>query len=159
MASPAPVRRRQYLRRSRDGTGEVRLAVPRSRCPNCGHWITAFENIPLISWLLLSGRCSDCKHPIPKRYPLVELSTGILSALIAFQFALVGVLPKLAYFTVLDQFITGSTILVFVALVEAVTASFLVSKERTALALRLDTVSRWGFPAAFGLLTLLVFGF
>lgn len=64
------------------------LAVPRSRCPNCGHRITALENIPLISWLLLGGRCSDCKHPIPKRYPLVELVTGMLSALIAFQFGL-----------------------------------------------------------------------
>ena len=91
--------------------------------------------------------------------PQIGLSATAMLTLIAFQFALVGVLPKLAYFTVLDQFITGSTILVFVALVEAVTASFLVSKERTALALRLDTVSRWGFPAAFGLLTLLVFGF
>ncbi|MEH6469745.1 MAG: A24 family peptidase [Halopseudomonas sp.] len=62
------------------------LAVPRSRCPQCGHWITAVENIPLISYLFLKGRCSDCKHPIPKRYPLVELVTGLLSALIAYQF-------------------------------------------------------------------------
>ena len=88
--------------------------------------------------------------------PQIGLSATAMLTLIAFQFALVSVLPKLAYFTVLDQFIVGSTILVFVALVEAVTASYLVSKEKTALALRLDAVCRWAFPAAFGLLILLV---
>ena len=62
------------------------LAVPRSRCPNCGHWIRALENIPVISYLILKGRCSDCHHAIPIRYPLVELCTGLLSAFIAFRF-------------------------------------------------------------------------
>ena len=89
--------------------------------------------------------------------PQIGLSATAMLTLIAFQFALVSVLPKLAYFTVLDEFIIGSTILVFVALVEAVTTSYLVSKERTPLALRVDAVSRWAFPAAFGLLTLFVF--
>jgi len=89
--------------------------------------------------------------------PQIGLSATAMLTLIAFQFALVTVLPKLAYFTVLDEFIVGSTILVFVALVEAVMASYLVSKEKTALALRVDAISRWAFPAAFGLLILLVF--
>ncbi len=61
------------------------LAVPRSRCPHCGHGIGALENIPVLSYLVLKGRCSNCKAPIPKRYPLVELATGLLSALIALQ--------------------------------------------------------------------------
>lgn len=58
------------------------LMVPRSRCPSCGHQITALENIPLVSWLTLKGRCSSCKSPISPRYPLVELATALLSLLV-----------------------------------------------------------------------------
>jgi leader peptidase (prepilin peptidase) / N-methyltransferase len=58
------------------------LMVPRSRCPHCGHQITAEENIPVISWLALRGRCSACKAGISARYPLVELATGLLSVLV-----------------------------------------------------------------------------
>ena len=89
--------------------------------------------------------------------PQIGLSATAMLTLIAFQFALVSVLPKLAYFTVLDEFIIGSTILVFLALVEAVTTSYLVSKKRTPLALRIDAISRWAFPATFALLILFVF--
>lgn len=56
------------------------LARPRSRCPACGHAITALENIPVISYLFLRGRCSGCSAPISIRYPLVEALTGLLSA-------------------------------------------------------------------------------
>lgn len=62
------------------------LMVPRSRCPHCGHEITARENIPVLSWLALRGRCSACKAPISPRYPLVELATGLLSLLVYWQF-------------------------------------------------------------------------
>jgi len=58
------------------------LMVPRSRCPHCGHQITALENIPVISWLALKGRCRGCKSPISPRYPLVELATALLSLLV-----------------------------------------------------------------------------
>jgi leader peptidase (prepilin peptidase) / N-methyltransferase len=57
------------------------LITPRSRCPNCNHQITAMENIPVVSWLMLGGKCSGCKTPISIRYPTVELITGILGAL------------------------------------------------------------------------------
>lgn len=66
------------------------LVVPRSACPACGHQITALENIPIISWLMLRGRCSACKTPISVRYPLVELATAILSALVALRFGASG---------------------------------------------------------------------
>ena len=56
------------------------LLVPRSRCPHCGHQITALENIPVLSWLFLRGACRECRKPIPVRYPLVELLTGVLAA-------------------------------------------------------------------------------
>lgn len=50
---------------------------PRSRCPQCGAAIRWYDNIPLLSWLLLRGRCRDCKQPIPLHYPLVELGLGL----------------------------------------------------------------------------------
>lgn len=54
------------------------LWTPRSRCPSCGHGVRWFENIPVLSWLFLRGRCSACQAPIGLRYPLVELATGAL---------------------------------------------------------------------------------
>ena len=56
------------------------LVLPRSACPHCGHRITALENIPVLSWLALRGKCSQCKAPISARYPMVEALTGLLSA-------------------------------------------------------------------------------
>jgi leader peptidase (prepilin peptidase)/N-methyltransferase len=61
------------------------LMVPRSACPHCGHRITALENIPIVSWLLLRGKCSACKAPISARYPVVEAVTGLLSALLVWH--------------------------------------------------------------------------
>lgn len=62
------------------------LLVPRSTCPSCGHQITALENIPVLSYLWLKGRCSNCQTPISIRYPIIELLTAILSLIIAWQF-------------------------------------------------------------------------
>ncbi|MGV0977323.1 MAG: prepilin peptidase, partial [Azonexus sp.] len=56
------------------------LAKPRSRCPSCGHQITALENIPIFSYLLLRGKCSSCAAPISPRYPVIEAITALLSA-------------------------------------------------------------------------------
>jgi len=63
------------------------LWLPRSACPQCGHRITALENIPLLSWLWLRGRCSARRAPIGARYPLVELLTALLSAAVAWKWA------------------------------------------------------------------------
>jgi leader peptidase (prepilin peptidase)/N-methyltransferase len=62
------------------------LVTPRSACPGCGTPIGALQNIPVVSWLVLRGRCAHCRAPISARYPLVELVTGVLSALVAWQF-------------------------------------------------------------------------
>jgi leader peptidase (prepilin peptidase) / N-methyltransferase len=62
------------------------LVVPRSACPSCGAQITALQNIPMFSYLLLRGRCANCKAKIGLRYPLVELITGSLSGLVAWHF-------------------------------------------------------------------------
>ena len=62
------------------------LIRPRSRCPSCGHPISALENIPILSWLWLRGKCSDCQAPISPRYPIVEAVTGLCSAAAAAYF-------------------------------------------------------------------------
>ena len=62
------------------------LVVPRSCCPHCGHLITALENIPVLSYLFLRGRCRECKAPISIRYPFIELLSAILVVLVAWKF-------------------------------------------------------------------------
>ncbi|MBL0546264.1 prepilin peptidase [Aeromonas jandaei] len=76
---------RSYFTPEENPASEPRynLMVPRSACPHCGHAITALENIPLLSWLWLKGRCSECQAPISARYPLVELLTALLSVAVA----------------------------------------------------------------------------
>jgi leader peptidase (prepilin peptidase)/N-methyltransferase len=71
---------------SQPTTSEVfNLSQPRSRCPSCGHPISALDNIPVISYLFLRGRCKSCKTPISIRYPSVELTTALLSIIISVQ--------------------------------------------------------------------------
>lgn len=67
-------------------TEAFNLMLPNSNCPNCGHEIKPWENIPLLSWLFLRGKCSGCKQGISLRYPLVELACGVLSGVVAWQF-------------------------------------------------------------------------
>jgi leader peptidase (prepilin peptidase)/N-methyltransferase len=64
------------------------IVTPRSACPKCKAPITAAQNVPVVSWLVLRGRCANCQAPISKRYPLVELATGILSGFVAWRFGL-----------------------------------------------------------------------
>ncbi len=66
--------------------GRFDLVAPRSRCPSCGSLITALQNIPVISYLFLRGRCANCKTRISARYPLVELMTALLAAICAWHF-------------------------------------------------------------------------
>ena len=62
------------------------LLRPRSRCPACGHRIRAFENIPVVSYIFLGGRCASCHTRISPRYPIIEITTAILSVLAAMHF-------------------------------------------------------------------------
>ena len=66
--------------------GQYNLVMPRSRCPHCGHGITAFENIPLLSYLLLKGKCSACGARISLRYPIVEILTAVMSVAVVAHF-------------------------------------------------------------------------
>ena len=83
---------RQWATECAELTGEpaepqppFNLMVPRSRCPHCGHQIRWHENIPVLSWLALRGKCSSCGTPISPRYPAVELVTGALFAWCAWR--------------------------------------------------------------------------
>jgi len=73
------------------------IVSPPSACPGCGHAIRPRDNLPVVSWLLLRGRCRDCREPISVRYPLVEASTGLLFGLIAWQVGPSWELPALLY--------------------------------------------------------------
>lgn len=66
------------------------LLTPGSHCPSCGHRLRAWENLPLLGWLLLRGRCAACGVRIPVRYPMVELITGLLCAAAVLQFGVSG---------------------------------------------------------------------
>ncbi|GLX85895.1 type 4 prepilin-like proteins leader peptide-processing enzyme [Thalassotalea loyana] len=65
---------------------ELTLAKPDSSCPNCNHKIRFYENIPVISWLWLRGKCSNCKINISSRYPIIELATALLSVAVSYHF-------------------------------------------------------------------------
>ncbi|WP_312910788.1 A24 family peptidase [Stutzerimonas nitrititolerans] len=78
---------REFLELPEEPVGATfNLFLPHSRCPHCDHQIRAWENIPLISWLALRGKCSACKAPISRRYPLIELACGVLSGYVAWHF-------------------------------------------------------------------------
>ncbi len=64
------------------------LVLPRSSCPHCGHQISAIENIPVLSYLALGGKCAACRAPISVRYPLVELFTALISFVLIWHFGL-----------------------------------------------------------------------
>ena len=81
-----PLEQTSALTQVVSGDAPITLSTPASRCPHCAHKIRWYENIPLISWLVLRGRCSDCQAPISIRYPIVELVTALLSALVIYQF-------------------------------------------------------------------------
>lgn len=75
------------------------LSRPRSRCPSCGTLIRFYDNIPLLSWLLLRGKCRHCNNPISVRYPLVELITAIMCLTVALTFGFTPFALALLFFT------------------------------------------------------------
>lgn len=66
--------------------GPFNLVLPRSRCPSCGEQIAAANNIPVVSWLILRGKCANCKSPISMRYPAIEAMTALLTGMVAWRF-------------------------------------------------------------------------
>ena len=80
-------------------TSPFNLVVPRSQCPSCGHKIASWENVPVISYLFLGGKCAGCRTPISLQYPLIELVTALLSMLVAYQYGFSWQTLGLLFFT------------------------------------------------------------
>jgi len=74
------------LAKSLEGLSPLGIAKPRSRCPSCGHAIAWHENIPVLGWLRLRGKCAKCGTRISARYPVVEIVTGLLFAAVGWRF-------------------------------------------------------------------------
>ena len=74
------------------------LVSPSSHCPDCGHPVRHRHNVPVLGWLVLRGRCADCKAPISPRYPAVELLTALLFVAVTARVAELGLLPALPAF-------------------------------------------------------------
>lgn len=97
------------------------LLRPRSRCPHCGHPVRPYDNVPVVSWLILRGRCRDCGEPISGRYPLVELLTAALFAAVVIDtganehvwlgLALVAVLVPVAFIDLDHRIIPNAIVL------------------------------------------------
>ena len=109
------------------------LSKPASRCPACGHRIRWFENIPLVSWLALKGRCSACGAGIALRYPLVELGAALLFAALAWR---IGPQP---------------VVLLWCAMVSALLALALIDWDTTVLPDSMTLPLLWAGLAAAGL--------
>jgi leader peptidase (prepilin peptidase) / N-methyltransferase len=73
------------------------IVRPPSHCPSCGHKVRPRDNVPVVSWLLLRGRCRDCHAPISARYPLVELATGVVFVVLAVRIGFAWELPAYLY--------------------------------------------------------------
>ena len=76
----------QLLGESVESLPELSVVWPRSRCPSCGHELRWYENVPVVSWLMLKARCSACGTRISARYPLIELATALLFGAVAWRF-------------------------------------------------------------------------
>lgn len=72
---------------------EMSIVMPNSACPNCKNAVKPYDNIPILSWLVLRGKCRNCKEPIAWRYPAVELLTAVVFCLVYWQFGLTPYLP------------------------------------------------------------------
>lgn len=84
------------------------IAVPQSRCPQCGHAIKAWQNIPVISYLMLQGKCSGCKTSISVRYPAIELLTMLMSLIVAWHF---GATPQAFLGIIVTWFLIGMSMI------------------------------------------------
>ena len=145
-------------------TTPFNLVKPDSTCPKCQHLIRAWENIPVFSWLVLRGKCSKCSNPISIRYPLVELTTAVLSSLAAWHFgfgmaAMVAVVATWLLiamtFIDLDKMLLPDQLtlsLLWIGLVVSVSDTF-VSAQDAIIGAALGYVCLWSLYWAFKLLT------
>jgi leader peptidase (prepilin peptidase) / N-methyltransferase len=146
------------------------IVKPRSRCPGCGHEIREYDNIPVISWLVLRGRCRDCHEPISARYPAVELFTGLIFLVMALHFGTTWELPAYLYFAaigvalamidfdvkrlpnaiVLPSYVVAGALLLLPAALDGQWADYLRAWEGAAALYLFFFIVRLIYPAGMG---------
>lgn len=146
-------------------TERFNLAVPRSACPSCHTPIAARDNIPVLSWLLLKGRCRHCHTRISLRYPAVELLTAVLATLVAWQFGVTATTAVLLLITFglvalsfidIDKMLLPDQItlpLLWLALVFSLSEHALVDPATAILGAACGYLSLWAVYWGFKLLT------
>lgn len=141
------------------------LAVPRSACPHCKAPVLARDNVPLVSWLLLKGKCRSCNAPISARYPSVELLTAVLSAVVAWQLDF-GLAAAVIIFTSwilialtfidIDKMLLPDQLtlpLLWLALLFSLTDAAFVTPEQALIGAAAGYLSLWSVYWLFKLLT------
>jgi leader peptidase (prepilin peptidase)/N-methyltransferase len=142
----------------------ISLSNPGSSCPHCSHGIRWYQNIPIISYLLLRGRCANCQNPIALRYPLVELITGLLSLVIAWRYGAslqtLALLPltwgliALSFIDIDKQLLPDSITLPLLWLGLALSlGNVFISPAEAILGALVGYLSLWSFYWAFKLFT------
>ncbi len=146
-------------------TEPFNLALPRSRCPKCQSAIKAYDNIPVLSWLMLGGKCRSCKAPISTRYPAIEALTALLSATVAWQlgFGLPALLLILVTwilvaltFIDIDKMLLPDQLtlpLLWLALLFSLTDSAMVNPAQAIVGAACGYLSLWSVYWLFKLLT------
>lgn len=119
------------------------IVTPPSHCPKCGHRIRAWENIPLISWIFLSGKCSSCKQKISVRYFLVELLTGVLFALLYMKVIVSG-----DHITTLIPYLFMTSVLIAAGFIDCDLG--IIPNEITYSAMAAGPLISLVFPESFG---------
>lgn len=126
------------------------IVTPRSHCPNCDTELANRDNIPVVSWLVLRGKCRTCGHPISARYPIVEAITGLLFAAIAARFGWDEALPAYLVFTAFLVALSGIDLDTFLLPKKLVWPSFFAGVVLLGGASLLQGDSRSAVEAAIG---------
>jgi hypothetical protein len=142
----------QYFEIGNSSHSSFEFSIPAKRLSGYYAWkvIVPLMLIVFMSWTVFWINPSQVG-------PQISMSATSMLTLIAFQFAMGNILPRLSYFTIMDRFMFGSTLLVFLALVESVTTNYLVTKNKEARALQLDRYCCWIFPTVFFIFVGIVF--
>ena len=126
------------------------VVAPRSRCPRCGTRLATRDNVPVVSWLLLGGKCRTCTEPISVRYPLVELGTAVLFALTALRFGVDAALPAFLVFVAALIAITAIDLELYIVPNRIVYPTLFVSAPLLLIAAAVDGEWRSARDAAIG---------
>ena len=114
---------------------------PRSRCPQCKNPIAWYDNIPLLSWLLLGRACRHCREPIPAIYPLVELLTGLVFVVIFVAYMVLGLRQEMPTLAVGPQLADWAVLALHLWLISALLAASVIDFQRSVIPLPITSLT------------------